>query len=74
MKMLVSAAVFGLLPVPPMDGTVSGRRDDPRVPSEDFDFSHVVFFSRVAAERLATKEVLADIRDALEKIRTDNAA
>ncbi len=74
MKTLASAAVFGLIPVPPMGDTVNGRRDDPRVAGEDFDFSQVVFLSRAATERLATKEVIADISDAFKKIDTEKAA
>ena len=71
MKVLVSVAVFGLMPVPPMPDTLSSRVDHARARSEDFEFSQLAFLPRPILERLATKEELARIRDELEGIHAE---
>jgi hypothetical protein len=74
MKVLVSVAVFGLMPVPPMPDTLSSSVDGARTKSEDVNFSQLVFLSRPIPERLATKEELAHIRDELEGIYVESEA
>ena len=74
MKVLVSVAVFGLMPVPSMPDTLSSSRDDARSRREDFDLSQVAFLPGSIRERLATKEELADIRDELKGIHAESEA
>jgi hypothetical protein len=72
MKTLVSVAVFGLVPMPPMPNTWSSR-DDLRVTSDDSDFLQLVYLPRAITERLATKEELARICNQLKKMYTEAA-
>ena len=51
MKTLVGVAVFGLVPVPPMPGTVSSGFDGRWTTSEhDLDLSQLVYFPHPIAE------------------------
>jgi hypothetical protein len=63
MKTFTSAAVFGLVPVPPMpDADACSDSDNRSVTAEDVHASQLVCPQRNAAERLATKDELACIR------------
>jgi hypothetical protein len=64
MKTLTSAAVYGLVPVPPMPDTrASGRNDNRQHPAEDVNFSQLEWLQpNAATERIATKDELARIR------------
>ena len=59
MKTLVSVAVYGLVPLPPMPERLKGSCEDLQTTSAD---------SLPITERLATQEELARIRDELEKV------
>ena len=69
MKPLVTTAVFGLLPVPPLpdayDRAGKRRRDDPSTP---IDASDVVRPSRLTTERMATPDELARLRGELDDL------
>ena len=72
MKPLVTTAVFGLLPVPPLPDTYDreckGRRDDPSTPTEKINSSELVCPSHVIAERMATPDELARLRKELDDL------
>ena len=69
MKPLVTTAVFGLLPVPPLpdayDCACKRRRDDAPTSTDAPD---VVRSSHVIVERMATPDKLARPRDELEDL------
>src|SRR5215475_4949981 len=65
MKTLVSVAVFGLLPVPPMPDPWSSSSYIRRSDRAGFPFSQ---FAHPISERMATKEELARISYELEEI------
>jgi len=65
MQMLVTVAVFGLVPMPDM---VNNRFDDHRITSKTFDVSQLVLLPGPFSERMATKEELARIRYELERL------
>ena len=78
MKPLASAAVFGLVPVPPAISTTEPcSRSEPcgdndNAPPEDLDFAQLAPpHPEDAAERMATKDELARIRRQLEDQSTD---
>ena len=73
MKTLVSAAVYGLVPVPPMLDTRGCSDSDNRaVAAEDMKSSQPKCFEhRVVTERMATKDELARIRRELEELSGD---
>ena len=78
MKPLASAAVFGLVPVPPAISTTESSRphrafgDNDNAPVEDLDFAQLAPpHPEDAAERMATKDELARIRRQLEDQSTD---
>ena len=65
MKTLVSVAVFGLLPVPPMPDPWSSSSYSRRSERGDLPFSQL---AHPISERMATKEELARISYELEEI------
>ena len=69
MKPLVSAAVFGLVPVPPMPDTGPSSDEDRRMTAEDANASQFLWLSVPVAEQMATKDEFARIRDELEDTR-----
>ena len=79
MKPLASAAVFGLVPVPPAISTTEACNpiepcgDNDNAPVEDLDFERLSDPPHLedAAERMATKDELAGIRRQLEDQSTD---
>jgi hypothetical protein len=73
MKALQSAAVFGLLPVPPVPDTHEYGRDRDTRPtmSEDDSSSQGAGLSPSLTERMATKGELARLREELEAISAD---
>jgi hypothetical protein len=71
MHTLISAAVFGLVPIPPADSLTS-RRCDLRPTNDHCDFSKHLFVRRPIAKRMATKEELARIREDVEALGADN--
>ena len=56
MKVLVSVAVFGLMPVPPMPERLSSSVEGARARSQDYDFLAACVPPRPVTERLATPE------------------
>ena len=77
MKPLASAAVFGLVPVPPAISTTEsctkpcGDNDNASVEDLDFERLSDPPNPEDAAERMATKDELARIRRQLEDQSTD---
>ena len=69
MKPLVSAAVFGLVPIPPMPDTGPNNDEDRRMTAENANAPQFLWLSVPVAERMATKDELASIRDELEDTR-----
>lgn len=69
MKPLVSAAVFGLVPIPPMPDTGPNSDEDRRMTAEDADAPQFLWLPAPVAERMATKDEFARIRDELEDTR-----
>jgi hypothetical protein len=77
-KPLTSAAVFGLVPVPPAISTakscgpIEPCGDNGNAPVEDLDFEQLAPpHPEDAAERMATKDELARIRRQLDDHSTD---
>jgi hypothetical protein len=77
-KPLASAAVFGLVPVPPAISTTESCgpterfADNDNAPVEDLDFAQLAPpHPEDAAERMATKDELARIRRQLEDQTSD---
>ena len=72
MKPLVSTAVFGLLPLPPLPDTndreCNRRCDDPSTPTEEINSLEFVCPSHVIAERMATQDELARLRGELDDL------
>jgi hypothetical protein len=78
MKSLASAAVFGLVPIPPAISTTNSCSpsepcgDNDNTPAEELDFAQLAPPQpEDAAERMATKDELARIRRQLEDESTD---
>ena len=69
MRPLVSAAVFGLVPIPPMPDTGPNNDEDRRMTAENANAPQFLWLSVPVAERMATKDELARIRDELEDTR-----
>ena len=75
MKPLVSAAVFGLVPVPPVPDTHACNRncDDRPTTAEELNPSRLVCLPPNSTERMATEDELARIRHELgNPTGTDN--
>ena len=68
MKPLVSAAVFGLVPVPPMPDFGPDWSEHPRMTADVAHSPRPLRRPVLVAERMATKDELARIRDELEEI------
>jgi hypothetical protein len=67
MRTLVCSAVCGLVPIPPMFGTVINNKGNLRSTSDDVDLWQTVLFPDVT-ERMVTKDEVARIRKQLEEI------
>jgi len=68
MRMLVTVAVFGLVPMPPMPDTVNYRFDDPPITRKIFEVTRLVIVPGPLIERMATSEELTRMRSELEGI------
>jgi hypothetical protein len=74
MQILVTIAVFGLVPVPPMPNMVDDRPDELQATSKVFDVSQLLILPGPFSKRMATQDELARIRYELEQIAAMQAA
>ena len=70
MRPLVSAAVLGVVPLPPLPDAGPNSDEDRRMTAADANAPQFLRLPVSVAERMATKDELARIRDALEDTRT----
>ena len=69
MKPLTTVAVWGLVPVPPMADTRACRDDDNQPPTaDDENAARLAWHRHDAAERMATNDEFARIRQELEDL------
>ena len=69
MRPLATVAVCGLVPVPPMADTRACRDDDNQPPAAaDENAARLAWLRHDAAERMATNDELARIRQELEDL------
>ena len=69
MRPLATVAVCGLVPVPPMADTQACRDDDNQPPAaDDENAARLAWLRHDAAERMATNDELARIRQELEDL------
>ena len=73
MKPLTTVAVYGLVPVPPMaDTQACGDNDNQPLTAGDVNAAHLAWLRHDAAERLATNDELARIRQELEELSAES--
>jgi hypothetical protein len=71
MKTLISAAVYGLVPVPPMLDTHAWSDNNRPVTAEDVNSLQLAGLQRGATESMATDGELARIRRELENVSAE---
>lgn len=73
MKPLPGVAVYGLVPVPPMPDTrACSDNDNQPLPADDANTARLAWLRHAAAERMATNDELACIRQELEELSAES--
>ncbi len=73
MKTLTTVAVYGLVPVPPMaDTQACSDNDNQPLTPDDANAAHLAWLRHDAAERMATNDELARIRQELEELSAES--